>query len=172
MIAKAFSNEYFQELLVIRKRNILFFNGCFDIIHPGHIHLINQIKKYGRDTYSGNGFILVCGINSDESVKKQNKSHPLINNENERAYFLEKLGVDSVFIFDDEMPTSLIMSLMPNKIFKGWEYAEKDFHEKEFCNIAGIDIRYVDNIKGFSTTNIYNKIYDVAKEDIAKKIMG
>lgn len=170
MICNAFSDEYFKTLLKLRKNNILFFNGCFDIIHPGHIDLINKIKKSGKYYYN-NDYVIVCGLNSDESVKKQNKSHPLINSEKERAEFLISLGIDNVFIFDDETPTALIMSLMPDKIYKGYDYLCKNFHEKEFCQRTKIQINYLDLLAGYSTTNAYNKIYDIAKKDITKKIM-
>lgn len=166
MIAKAFSTDYFNHVKLLKKTNILFFNGCFDILHLGHYKMIQEIKRYAK----AHGFTIICGINSDESINKLNKSHPLINNAVIRAKSLEALGVGNVFIFDEETPTALIMSLIPDIIFKGSDYKNKDFHEREFCIKANIQIKYVDLEEGYSTTNIYNKIAEYIKKEIRESI--
>lgn len=166
MIIKAFSNEYFNQLKLLRKKKILFFNGCFDILHVGHLTLINEIKK----SKEINHYTLVCGLNSDESVKKQNKSHPLINDEKSRAKALELLGIDYVIIFDEDTPTSLLMSIIPDTVIKGSDYIKEDYAEKKFLVNSNILIKYVDIQYGYSTSKIYNKIAEYVKTQIRESI--
>lgn len=171
MILKAFDFEYFKELKFLKKKNILFFNGCFDIVHTGHLKLINQIKTYGNNNYPGSGYKIICGLNSDKSIKLQNKSHPLINSERERAKFLEELGVDYVITFDEETPTALIMSLLPDKVFKGEDYKSKNYDEREFLLKTNTEVKYITLEHGKSTTNIYNKIAEHVKKEIRESII-
>jgi rfaE bifunctional protein nucleotidyltransferase chain/domain len=166
MILKAFDNKYFKELKKLRKRNILFFNGCFDIIHPGHLQMLNEIKHYAKV----NNYEIVCGLNSDKSVKLQNKSHPLINNEKDRALFLEKLGINFVIIFDEKDPSALIMSLTPDLVFKGKDYMNIDYPEKDFLYIIDAKIKYVELEKGYSTTHIYNKVKSYILDEIKERL--
>lgn len=165
MILKAFNDDFFKKLRDIRKKKILFFNGCFDIIHLGHVRMINEIVEYKREGYS-----IICGLNSDLSVAKQNKSHPLVNNENARSKMLLELGVDCVITFDEETPKELLMYIMPDIVYKGSEYQFVDYYEKEFLNTIGSRIIYVQNVLGYSTTNIYNKIEEHVKDKIRRSI--
>ena len=166
MIIKAFSEEYFKELKEIRKKDIIFFNGVFDLIHLGHLKMINHIKK---NRYMGNS-VIICAINSDESVRKLNKSHPLINDEIYRANFLLELGIDRVIIFDEDNPSALIMSLMPDVVFKGEDYKNENFPEKEFLDKTKIRYSFIKKVDGYSTTNIYNRISHYAKENLRRKL--
>lgn len=169
MILRAFTDEYFRELRKIRKNNIIFFNGCFDILHLGHYEFLNSVKDRKRRFKD----LIICGLNSDKSVKLQNKSHPLINNESSRALALKKLGVDYVIIFDEKTPLSLLMSLVPDIRVTSSEYkythSEKP-DDIEFCLNHGIYVSYVDKIKGYSTTSIYEAIEEKVKEEIRRKI--
>lgn len=166
MILKAFSYEYFKKLKQFRKENIVFLNGCFDVIHQGHLRLINRARNWAHK----NNHILIIGLNSDESVKKLNKSHPLINDEKNRAAVLEELGVDYVIIFDEETPSTLIMNIMPDVIYKGEQYKNIEFDEKELITSTSIQIFWDYNIPGLSTTNIYNKIKSSVLDDISKRV--
>lgn len=169
MIIKAFEYDYFKQLRKIRRNRIVFVNGCFDLLHAGHIRLIQNVKRWALN----NSYQFVVGINSDESIKKLNKSHPGINNEQNRALTLKELGVDYVIIFDDETPTSLLMSLTPDAVYKGIEYKDKEYHEKEFLTKTSTVIFWDDDyIPGLSTTNIYNEIKDRIAKDILKTLNG
>lgn len=166
MILRAFSYEYFSKLRQFRKENIVFLNGCFDVIHQGHIRLINRAKKWALN----NNHKLIVGLNSDESIKKLNKSHPLINDEKNRAAVLEELGVDYIVIFDEETPSALIMNIMPDVIYKGEQYKSIEFDEKDLIKSTGIQIYWDYNIPGLSTTNIYNKIAEQVRKEIRESI--
>lgn len=170
LILRAFSKEYFRQLRLIRKKNIIFFNGCFDLIHPGHLKLINQIKNIGRNNYPSGGYQIICGLNSNKSVELQNKSHPLINSEHFRAELLKELGIDYVILFDEETPTSLIMSLVPDIVVKGNDYKNKGYDEEGFLIDSNINIKYIELLKGYSSTNIYNSIEEQIKAKIRESI--
>lgn len=167
-IVKAFSKEFYNELKDIRKKKILFFNGCFDILHLGHLKMINHLLL----SKERNKYYVICGLNSDESVRKQNKSHPLVNDEMSRAQFLIELGIDKVIIFDEESPKTLLMNLIPDIVTKGDEYANKDYDEKEFLETIGCTIDYYNHINGYSTTDIYNTIAEQVTAKIRKQLGG
>lgn len=96
--------------------NIVFTNGCFDLLHPGHIKLLNECKKLGR---------VVVGLNSDQSVKRlKGNTRPILNQEQRKA-MLEALGYD-VVVFDEDTPLQLIKKIKPNIIVKGGDYREED----------------------------------------------
>ncbi len=96
---------------------IIFTNGCFDIIHPGHIKLFKEASKFG---------ILVVGLNSDKSFEKWKKRKPLFNQE-ERKEILESIKyINYVIIFDEDTPYKLIKKLKPRMIVKGSEYKIED----------------------------------------------
>lgn len=165
-IVKAFSSDFYQLLREMKKRDILFFNGCFDIVHLGHLKMIKDILKLK------NRYHVICGLNSDISVRAQNKSHPLVNDEMSRAQFIQELGVDRVIIFDEETPKALLMNLIPDVVYKGEEYRDKDYDEKEYLRSIRCDINYYQHIAGYSTTNTYNTIAEQVKKDIRKQLGG
>jgi D-beta-D-heptose 7-phosphate kinase/D-beta-D-heptose 1-phosphate adenosyltransferase len=170
MIIKAFSDEYFFQLKTIRKHAIVMFNGCFDILHPGHMKLINRVKE--MKNYFGNNTIIICAINSDESVKLQMKKHPLVNDEKSRAEMLLALGIDYVIIFEDENPLSLYMSIIPDCVVttSGYYNAIENHKDLLFCDRHGILIKHITITLGYSTTNIYNKIESQVKAKIKESL--
>ncbi len=130
-----------------QNKKIIFTNGCFDILHLGHVKYLEIAKKMGD--------ILIVGVNSDKSVKKLKGDNRPVNCEFDRAYLLLALEcVDYVVIFDEDTPYELIKKIKPDILVKGGDY--------RFKNIIGSDIakevRFVDFIDGKSTTNIINKI--------------
>lgn len=133
----------------IRKlsNNIIFTNGCFDIIHSAHIKLLHYCKKQGD--------LLVVGLNSDNSIKKiKGESRP-INKIIERCELLKHLYmVDYIIIFDDETPLKIIEYLRPNTIVKGGDYTVDTVIGKEYCE----SVLLYNYINGVSSTNIINKI--------------
>lgn len=131
-------------------KKIAFTNGCFDILHAGHIYSLNQAAAEGD--------ILVVGINSDASVRQLKGAGRPVNGENERALVLASLSItDAIIIFDDETPLNLIRAIMPDVLVKGGDYtADQIAGAKEVIEAGG---RVVINnlLEGFSTTSIINK---------------
>lgn len=108
-----------------RGRKIVFTNGCFDIIHAGHIHYLCKARELGD--------ILVIGLNSDASVRKLKGYERPINNEQDRAFVLSGLkAVDYVVIFDEETPYNLIRTISPHLLVKGGDYAVEEIVGREF----------------------------------------
>ncbi len=125
---------------------IVFTNGCFDIIHVGHIRYLKEAKKLGD--------ILVIGLNSDISVKKIKPSRP-VNPENERAEVLSSIEmVDFVTFFDEETPYNLIKFLEPDVLVKGGDWKVENIVGAELVK----EVYSLPYIKGFSTTGIIEKI--------------
>ena len=135
------------QILKNNDKKVVFTNGCFDILHAGHIKYLNKAKKLGD--------ILIIGLNSDSSVKRlKGKTRP-INSQNSRALLLSALEfVDFVVIFDEDTPLNLIEKIRPAVLVKGADYTGK---EVVGSNIAK-EVVLVDFEDGFSTTNIINKI--------------
>ncbi|MHB8232020.1 MAG: D-glycero-beta-D-manno-heptose 1-phosphate adenylyltransferase [bacterium] len=132
-------------------KKIVFTNGCFDIIHAGHISYLNGAKALGD--------ILVVGINSDKSVKRlKGKSRPVIN-EKDRAYILANIKpVDYVVIFDEDTPYALIKEIIPDILVKGGDYEGKEVAGGNIVESAGGRVVLIDFINGKSTSNIINAI--------------
>lgn len=133
--------------LKAKNKKIIFTNGCFDILHIGHIKYLEVAKKMGD--------ILIVGVNSDESVKRLKGENRPVNTEFDRAYLLSALEcVDYTIIFDEDTPYELIKKVKPDILVKGGDY--------RFQNVVGSDIakevRFVDFVDGKSTTNIIEKI--------------
>ncbi|MDD2792080.1 MAG: D-glycero-beta-D-manno-heptose 1-phosphate adenylyltransferase [Sediminibacterium sp.] len=132
-------------------KTIAFTNGCFDILHEGHIFSLNQAAKEAD--------FLVLGVNSDASVKKLKGPDRPVNNEKSRSLILSNLEVvDAVIIFNEDTPLELILALMPDVIVKGGDYTiEQIVGAKEVMANGG---RVVINpiVEGFSTTGIIQQI--------------
>ncbi len=132
--------------LSMQGRKIVFTNGCFDIIHKGHVRYLRQARKLGD--------VLVVGLNSDRSVALIKPGRP-INREKDRAEVLAALCmVDYVTIFDEKTPYKLIRSLKPDVLVKGGDWKKEE--------IVGSDIAKetysLPYVKGVSTTGIIEKI--------------
>lgn len=126
---------------------LVFTNGCFDIIHPGHIKYLEKAKSFGD--------ILIVGLNSDDSVKKLKGSQRPVNNELDRAAVLLGLkSVDIVVIFKEETPLKLIKLIRPNILVKGGDYANKKVIGENFVDRLEI-VEYED---GKSTSKIIESI--------------
>ena len=132
-------------------KKIVFTNGCFDIIHAGHVSYLNEAKSLGD--------VLIVGINSDESVKRlKGPGRPIIN-EKDRAYILANLKpVDYVVIFDEDTPYNLIKEITPDFLVKGGDYDGKDVVGKDIVEPSGGKVVLIDFVKGKSTSGIINKI--------------
>ena len=129
---------------------IVFTNGCFDILHSGHVTYLNESKKQGD--------YLVLGLNSDNSVKKLKGETRPINNQNDRAIVLSGLkSVDFVCIFDEETPKDMIEAISPNVLTKGGDYIIENIVGAEFVINKGGKVVVINFVEGKSTTNIINK---------------
>jgi rfaE bifunctional protein nucleotidyltransferase chain/domain len=142
-------------LLIKRKewkdQKVVFTNGCFDILHLGHVDYLEKAATKGDK--------LIVALNTDASVSKLKGPNRPVNNENARARLIAALSfVDAVTFFSDDTPFSLIKELMPDILVKGSDY--------KISNIVGADIvignggkvETIDLVEGYSTTNIINKI--------------
>jgi len=133
--------------LKAKGKKIIFTNGCFDILHLGHIKYLESAKSFGD--------ILIVGINSDKSVKALKGSSRPINEQIDRAYLIAALkAVDLVVIFDEETPYELIKIIKPDVLVKGGDYKDKSIVGQDIVN----EIRLVEFINGKSTSNTIQKI--------------
>lgn len=132
-------------------KKIVFTNGCFDIIHPGHIRYLYAAGRLGDH--------LIVAVNSDRSVRAiKGEKRPVLN-ENVRAEILAAIGfVDSVIIFDEETPYSVIDFLRPDILVKGGDWAEDMIVGSDLVKSSGGKVIALPFEKGFSTTAIINKI--------------
>lgn len=132
-------------------KRIVFTNGCFDILHVGHIDYLSKAKRLGD--------ILVVGLNSDSSVKKiKGKNRPL-NNERDRAKVLSSLSmVDYISLFSESTPKRLIKDLKPDILVKGGDWKIEDIVGGDFVRSYGGRVKRIPFIKGYSTTSLIKKI--------------
>lgn len=135
--------------LKTQKKKIVFTNGCFDILHRGHISYLRETKKLGD--------ILIVGLNSDESVKKLKGAKRPYNNQADRAELLASLEfVDYVIIFEEETPYNLIRALSPDVLVKGGDYTEDTVVGREFAG----EVVILPFVEGYSTTRYIDTISD------------
>ena len=135
------------ETLKSKGKKIIFTNGCFDILHIGHIKYLEKAKSYGD--------ILILGLNSDDSIKKLKGKNRPINIEFERAYTLASLEVvDYLVIFNEETPLELIKLIKPDVLVKGGDYKDKEIVGQDIAK----ELKIVKFIDGKSTTQTIEKI--------------
>lgn len=132
-------------------KRVVFTNGCFDIIHVGHVDYLSKARDMGD--------ILVVGLNSDSSVKKiKGKDRP-INKEYDRAIVLASLFfVDYVTIFSETTPEKLIKKVRPDILVKGGDWKIEDIVGSSFVKSYGGSVKRIHFVKGYSTTSILKKL--------------
>ena len=149
-------DQALKELKSWREKNkkIVFTNGCFDIIHPGHIDYLSQARDLGD--------ILVLGLNTDQSVRRLNKgSNRPINDERTRAYVLAGLAsVDLIVFFDEETPYNLIKLLQPNVLVKGKDYEVEKIIGFDILKENGGQVITIPFLDGYSTSSLIKKIIE------------
>ena len=149
-------DQALKELKTWREKNkkIVFTNGCFDIIHPGHIDYLSQARDLGD--------ILVLGLNTDQSVRRLNKgSNRPINDERTRAYVLAGLAsVDLIVFFDEETPYNLIKLLQPNVLVKGKDYEVEKIIGFDILKENGGQVITLPFLDGYSTSSLIKKIIE------------
>ncbi len=141
----------FREKAKIEGRKVVFTNGCFDILHRGHVELLEKAKSLG-------GFLIVA-LNSDSSMKKiKGEKRPILD-ENDRAYILVSLKcVDAVCLFDEETPAEIINKLKPDILVKGGDYKINEVVGRESVYSVGGEVVTIPLVEGKSTKEIIEKI--------------
>ncbi len=133
-------------------KKIVFTNGCFDILHPGHVDYLSQARDLGD--------FLVLGLNTDSSVKMLEKApgRP-VNNEHTRALVLAGLAsVDLIVLFDEQTPYELISYIQPDVLVKGDDYAVEKIVGYDIVSASGGKVATIPLLQGFSTTALIEKI--------------
>ena len=153
ILSKIFDKEQLTRQLKIWKlleKKIVFTNGVFDILHQGHLALLNEAASFAD--------ILIVGVNSDASVKRLKGDTRPLNNEYSRALLLASLVmVDAVIVFEEDTPLELIKTIMPHVMVKGGDYTmEEIVGAKETLDNGG-KVKIIPIEKGFSTTSIIEK---------------
>ncbi|MDR0453446.1 MAG: bifunctional D-glycero-beta-D-manno-heptose-7-phosphate kinase/D-glycero-beta-D-manno-heptose 1-phosphate adenylyltransferase HldE [Deferribacteraceae bacterium] len=128
-------------------KKIVFTNGCFDVLHRGHIDYMRRARKLGD--------MLIVGLNSDASTKRLKGQSRPINNQNDRAFMLSALEcVDHVVVFEEDTPYNLLAQIRPDILVKGGDYESGEVVGREFAG----DVVIMDFVYGYSTTSILEKI--------------
>lgn len=129
-----------------RDKKVVFTNGCFDILHSGHVRYLKEAKSFGD--------ILIIGLNGDDSIKRLKGSSRPINEFNDRAEVLASLDmVDFIVKFDSDTPYDLIKTIKPDILVKGGDYKDKEVVGSDLCK----ELRLVDFVDGKSTTDIIKR---------------
>ena len=133
------------------RKKIVFTNGCFDLLHVGHIRYLSQAKKLGD--------FLIIGLNSDRSVKKLKGKDRPINSFEDRATLLSALNsVDLVIKFEEQTPENLIKDIVPDVLVKGGDYNIEDIVGYKIVIQNGGQVKTISFYDGYSSTNYINKI--------------
>jgi rfaE bifunctional protein nucleotidyltransferase chain/domain len=132
-------------------KKVVFTNGCFDILHAGHVTYLQQARDLGD--------MLILGLNSDSSVKELKGPARPVNNQNDRALVLSALkSVDFVVLFSDETPIKLIKEILPDFLVKGGDYTPETIVGADVVREKGGEVVVIPLVEGKSTTNIIEKM--------------
>ena len=130
---------------------IVFTNGCFDILHAGHIHLLKEAKNLGDR--------LLIGLNSDQSVQNLKGPDRPLNPEYARASVLESLSmVDGVTIFQEDTPHELVKEIIPHVLVKGGDYSIENVVGADTVRASGGKVVLIPILKGYSTSDLITRI--------------
>lgn len=135
-----------------KSETIVAVNGCFDVLHLGHVRLLQKAAEFG---------IVVVGINSDESVRRLKGEGRPINCASDRAVILEALeAVSAVTIFEEDTATQFLAAVVPDIWIKGSDYTRQTVNQRELAAVENVygELRFVDLVHGHSTTRIINSL--------------
>lgn len=133
-----------------KNERIVFTNGCFDVVHRGHVEYLMQAASLGTK--------LVLGLNSDYSVKRLKGEDRPINNEEARALVMASFSfIDAVVIFNEDTPIDLISKVIPNILAKGGDYETEDIVGYDIVTQHGGEVMTIDFVDGFSSSSIIKK---------------
>lgn len=148
------NKETIQDILSqwrFKEEKIVFTNGCFDILHRGHIEYLAQAAALGSK--------LIIGLNTDASVKRLKGENRPVNDQESRALLLSSLVfTDKVILFDEDTPLELIRIVQPDILVKGSDYKSENIVGYEIVKAKGGKIVTFDLVQGFSTTSILHKL--------------
>ena len=141
-----------------RPEKVVFTNGCFDLLHAGHVAYLESARTLGD--------VLVVGLNTDASVTRlKGPNRPLVS-ESDRATVLCGLAcVDAVTFFPEDTPLELISALLPDVLVKGGDYALDQIVGREVVQAAGGTVRVLPFLSGYSTTDLLARIIEGTKEN-------
>lgn len=139
------------EELKTQEKTLVFSNGCFDILHHGHVVYLAKAAVYGD--------ALMIGLNTDESVRKLKGKYRPVNPEHSRALLLAALEfVDYVVLFGEDTPYELIRTVKPAVLVKGKDYKIEDVVGHDIVMAAGGQVKTIDLVEGYSTSGIIDKL--------------
>lgn len=134
-------------------KKVVFTNGCFDLVHRGHIDSLAKAAEFGDR--------LIIGLNSDISVKLlKGENRPLIDQQSRAVLLASLLMVDAVILFDDETPYELIKDIIPDVLVKGSEYQTEEIAGFDIVLASGGKVERIELTEGFSTTELIKKLKD------------
>ena len=135
------------------EKKIVFTNGCFDIIHYGHVKYLQSAKELGD--------ILIIGVNSDESIRRlKGAKRPIVELNYRMAVLNELSSVDFVISFNEDTPFNLIKMILPDVLVKGGDWQIKDIVGSDIVIANGGEVKSLTFVEGISTTNIIERIKD------------
>ncbi len=150
LISKLITIDEFNSLN-LKDEKVVFTNGCFDILHRGHVEYLNKAADCG-DT-------LVLGLNSDSSVRRLKGESRPINDELSRAIVLSGLGaIKHIILFEEDTPYELIKAVQPDVLVKGADYNPEDIVGYDIVKAKGGEVVTISFVEGFSTTSTINKM--------------
>ncbi|MBP5548726.1 MAG: D-glycero-beta-D-manno-heptose 1-phosphate adenylyltransferase [Bacteroidales bacterium] len=139
------------------KKTVVFTNGCFDLVHRGHVDYLSRARDLGD--------MLVVGLNSDASVKRLKGPSRPISNERSRATVMAAFGfVDFVVLFDEDTPLNLIKAICPDILVKGGDYNRDNVVGADFVESHGGRLELIPLVPGESTTRLVNNIQHCTEE--------
>ena len=156
-------NRFYSRAALIEQRRrwneagkkVVFTNGCYDILHPGHVHLLEQARSLGD--------VLILALNTDSSVQRmKGPSRPFFNEQERAAVALELEAVDAVTLFDEDTPRELIAALLPDVLVKGADWSHFIAGREEVEAAGGI-VMALPLEPGYSTTNIAEMVLERVK---------
>lgn len=143
--------KFLCELLRKNQKQVVFTNGCFDIIHAGHVKYLTQAKSFGD--------VLILGLNTDDSIRKLKGSNRPINSEADRSFVVDGLkAVDYVVLFSESTAEQLVSEIKPDIYVKGGDYNLENLPEGKIVQSYGGQVKLIPLLKGRSTSNIISRI--------------
>ena len=141
-----------------RSGRLVFTNGGFDLLHPGHVQYLDQARRLGD--------ALVVGVNTDRSTRAlKGPSRPLVPQDARAAVLAGLASIDAVVLFDEDTPRELIGALLPDVLVKGGDYALEGVVGREEVEGAGGVVRILPFLKGYSTTDLLARIREQDRKD-------
>ena len=154
------NDDVLREIEQLRKQNkrVVFTNGCFDILHVGHLRYLEDAKQLGD--------VLVVGVNSDASViRLKGPGRPIVPQAERCEMLLGLKPVDAVLIFDEDTPLELIQKVRPDTLVKGGDWPVSQIVGNDVVSSYGGTVKSLPFVEGKSTTNVIEKILEVAARD-------